>query len=1138
MAEDLYLKNLAGSIIEKEGLLSGEAAEKLKLLRKSTIASKFLQAIKQNNSEQAEQMLTLKDINKKNPVLKSSGEAIEYALMNNNDQLALSLQKQGFTVPARFLIEAIEKKNEILIKGLIKFNFYSEQYICAYFWYLISEGYIESAQDLSSVHEELSRFSSALANQTKNILFDPSLAQTALKLAFDIECDDLAEKIILNNPSLLNALYIDLALEKQCIGFLHLLATGKSKKAHKSVLGNFSVALSSFLHMEDIAITGKLAIKNLIIYYVREEKYNSVREIAIWPESKAEKTILLILIENKLESISKEYVQTHHHQANGREFFTSFEKHLYSLCVFMIKIGVVHVTLNDKIFQSKLVEIIKSPEKCLYAIEMISMIGNRNWQESLIRDLCINLQNMAKKSLDLIYCPKPILFCVLTAETLERLSNKSYQYRAKCLSVSELYLQLANYIQLQIKGEEDLKHFLLHADSNDRTALSIIAKNEYNIMLENEDVGTIVEKMWGGAANARGLSEASTIYTSFYSEFYSPEAISFRSRVNMNKNYLFQYFQWLDSCSLRFLGHGISTGILLFIYQILVYRTFNLNEVFALGDIEESSGYLRLVQAWIFGIAAEQILHSVFVATSKRYELINAWRLLDSGIIVMMLLISRDFTGGFVQKHFSDTDKDNFVAGVLLSILMVMLWLKFASIMVVSKAFGPFLRIVYFMIEETLNFFIILGALFLCAAGVFTAVFRISGSNFPTFEISLRTVFADAMGGFDITAYQEDVALGASFEAFYLMISNVVLLNLLIAIISNVYETLVVKVDSQHRNIMISYTEKYTWDKKYGFLIFIPSPISFFLLLVSPFIIFSKNPERWNNTICKFLFLIYAIPLFFGFVIINIIYFIPLYVKGFLIYSVIHTTSAPAKSQNETIFYKSRIKKSKIALNKFLKAIFWLWAGIPLILWAMLRDCFDFWVLLYKDSINEVVSDDSSDKYGTIVDLQFIKALQKTLKRITKKDVTLNEFLEIFYIYDAIMVAGNIKHNIDNYDERKEEIEDFFKQFVVLKNDLSLNIEHIKRLMPRLEGGNYDEDYIQRVRFLNHLYIVKGIKKFHSNIGALNISGILIPKPDNVDEFDMERVNVLNTNIKELEDVFAGLVRYSMRIMKKFIPNH
>lgn len=91
--------------------------------------------------------------------------------------------------------------------------------------------------------------------------------------------------------------------------------------------------------------------------------------------------------------------------------------------------------------------------------------------------------------------------------------------------------------------------------------------------------------------------------------------------------------------------------------------------------------------------------------------------------------------------------------------------------------------------------------------------------------------------------------------------------------------------------------------------------------------------------------------------------------------------------------------------------------------------------------------------------------------------------------------------------------------------------------MPRLEGGNYDEDYLKRVRFLNHLYIVKGIKKFHSNIGALNISGILIPKPDNVDEFDMERVNILNSNIKELEDVFAGLVRYSSRVMKKFVSN-
>ena len=178
------------------------------------------------------------------------------------------------------------------------------------------------------------------------------------------------------------------------------------------------------------------------------------------------------------------------------------------------------------------------------------------------------------------------------------------------------------------------------------------------------------------------------------------------------------------------------------------------------------------------------------------------------------------------------------------AIVVLLIWLKFVSVILVDKVFGPFLSMIYFTSESTLNFFIILISLYICGAGVFTAVFSTANDNFSSFEISLRTLFADSVMIYDLEAYSKYIALGGVTESFYLMVSSIVLMNLLISIITDVYEFLIKKVDSEHRSVTISYTEKYTWDKNFGILIFLPSPLSSVVLLVSPLVLFNKNPAK------------------------------------------------------------------------------------------------------------------------------------------------------------------------------------------------------------------------------------------------------------------------------------------------------
>ena len=886
-----------------EAILNPAVFSMIKKHRRKTIANKFINAIRVNNQVSIDNFMADKDIQSEKRKKGISSQAIKSALENDNTDLVLSMKAQGFRISGSLFLSVISERNEKVLNGLLKLRIYSEDRLHAYLWYLVHEGFEQIASDLINTHDELKQYSGMETMNPEGLLVNPILAEEALNEAFHTQCDILSEKIVLKNSFLIQQNYIELALENNCIGFLKVVSSKDVIESNKSVTRSQPENLSSD-NMQQKRMT-QIYILEFLNHYLQKSNFEVIFKIIHWPEADHHPEILKLLIENDLELIAKEYITIYEKKTTSKDFFMAFEKGQFNLCLAMLSIGVSRLSLKNIDFQKKLAELIVNPEQCLLCIELLAEINEKDWIPEITKLLCMNLQNFAKKTDSILYCAKPILYCVKVIEFLSEVSARDYEYRAKCLSVADLFKELALNLQDQIKGEDDLRYFMTHEDSGGNSALNLIAKNEFIELLQNEDVGTIIEKFWAGATHARSIFEASTIYMSVHSALNNPDVAIFSKRMQKNRNYSFQYEQWVDSCSFRFFGQGLSAAFLVLLYQILIYRTFQLTDLYAIGDHTETKGYFRLVQAWIFGILMEQILQVIYVSLKQKSSLLNPWKFLDIITFVLMILISSDISGGYVNKRFSDDEKDDLAPGIILSLLMFTIWIRFASIVIVTKTYGQFLRIIYHMIGETLNFFIILLSLFICAAGVFTAIFYNSNPKFISFDISLRTVFADAMGGFDLTNYTSNLALGGTFEAFYLMISNVVLLNLLIAIISNVYETLVERVESEHRNVIISYIEKYQWDPKYGFLIYLPSPLSSIVVLFCPFVILcSKEPEKWNSRICKAFYLVYASGLLLLFNLIGIVYSLPLYFKGFLIYPFQENAKVEDQDQTDSNNYK------------------------------------------------------------------------------------------------------------------------------------------------------------------------------------------------------------------------------------------
>lgn len=69
----------------------------------------------------------------------------------------------------------------------------------------------------------------------------------------------------------------------------------------------------------------------------------------------------------------------------------------------------------------------------------------------------------------------------------------------------------------------------------------------------------------------------------------------------------------------------------------------------------------------------------------------------------------------------------------------------------------------------------------------------------------------------------------------YICITSVLLVNLLIAVLVNSYEKISTAVDASNRALLIQYYRQYKWDDEYGFLIFLPPPLSLLNFIVFPF---------------------------------------------------------------------------------------------------------------------------------------------------------------------------------------------------------------------------------------------------------------------------------------------------------------
>lgn len=183
---------------------------------------------------------------------------------------------------------------------------------------------------------------------------------------------------------------------------------------------------------------------------------------------------------------------------------------------------------------------------------------------------------------------------------------------------------------------------------------------------------------------------------------------------------------------------------------------------------------------------------------------------------------------------------DTFHFDYLMAALTALYWFRCIVLLRLSETFGPLLVMIVVMVKVMLSFFVIyfLGLLTFSCVGTLTLA---ESANFRNLFEAFRIYLMASLGNFDIIQYDNlegwkkyyAILLHVAVLFFFLIL----IINLLIAILSDEYAKLAEVNRGLYWGKVIEQLPKYRYDKNYGVLSMFPFAFSFMGFFLIPFLL-------------------------------------------------------------------------------------------------------------------------------------------------------------------------------------------------------------------------------------------------------------------------------------------------------------
>ena len=838
-----------------------------------------------------------------------------------------------------------------------------------------------------------------------------------------------------------------------------------------------------------------------------------------------------------------------------------FEEVIYKkqceLIIFYLQERDLRQILNDPKIQKFIVdEYIPYGDKLYYASEMLSYIFKTFWDSSLTKNLCKNIIKTIKTR-DILNCHSPILTCLLLCEFLNQIKEFSISNIGRCKKVIEELMEFCKKIQESNTDESYISYLMKEKDTKKRSAFQIASDTKQYCLLETPEVGTIVKKMWYGFLSNNGLFTASSLhrYVTDSDRKLNDPFFSF-DILDKNKVYFFQMSVWLDSCSLRFFPSLIMTIFLIVVYNLFIYLLNFYGQL--MNNFNELNNHLKLLlYFYLIGVSnllIDIIFKSTFIKKTKRNSQIEIWVYLDIILFIfawLILLDTKKVSAEYKNQELEDSIQDllwslhlpfikefkneyskfmiNFpflLRVIILSANDFFVWVRVCGVLLTFKEMGPVIRMIISMAVLLIKYILVIVAFLACAASIFAILFNKYSYLFVDLSTSVITLFGGFLNKFELLEFESSRRyFGSILFIFYVCIAGVLLVNLLIAIISSVYEQMSTVVDSSHRAILIQYYNTYKWDERFGYLIFLSSPfniVNFITMIIETFCIKNDKKKQFNEKITKLYYLIFYFPIVFGVFLIYTVFLIPLcYFKG-IIFMIKYQVSL------------------KILWIKKLRNIFgWIICGIFFLFYLYFRDVLYVILYMYRKVESKTTEFERVKKNLPKEDvIIFLKFIHSNIKEENKQNLH-----NLFLAYLDFESSEKAQKNA--VLKKQTEYLEILNKLSPLSNNQNNNNNYYNNnilFKESFEKKNISKNYVRIIK--KNLMIIEILSSFLINdengTGMVDVEKMkkLFPFTMNIQDYHLRRfihcnIHVLNQVMEKVKIRKSTFIQYQLlnRIM-------
>jgi hypothetical protein len=267
--------------------------------------------------------------------------------------------------------------------------------------------------------------------------------------------------------------------------------------------------------------------------------------------------------------------------------------------------------------------------------------------------------------------------------------------------------------------------------------------------------------------------------------------------------------------------------------------------------------YLLIIYiVWCCIIVLNIPLNIIYCKLSKKRKFsIDFWNFMEIAMMICSFLTLID-TQKLFPKHdeFGNVIPSNkindapfLIKVTILSINDFLVWLRITGILLTFNEFGSLIRMIYLLCVIIAKYLVIYLIIIIAAATVYTTLFYKASIMYESYSITFTTLFQGYLNNSKYQYFDYYKEFGAILCLIFVIFGGLIFVNMLIILLSNEYEKLSNHVLASQKSTLIRYYKRYKWDKKYGYIIFLATPLSIINYLIIPLHLFF---ERKKKNVC------------------------------------------------------------------------------------------------------------------------------------------------------------------------------------------------------------------------------------------------------------------------------------------------